>query len=78
MPPGLYLQKFKVPIKPVGQSCPPPLLKTENTHKRGKYHCTTDLLFDWFGFNQTSTTVANSTYAKQLNPNKINTRSAIH
>ena len=28
----------------------------ENTHllREGKYHCTTDLLFDWFGFGQTS------------------------
>ena len=24
----------------------------ESTHQRGKYHCTTDLLFAWFGFNK--------------------------
>ena len=30
---------------------------TENTHQRGKYHCTADLLFDWFGFDQRSKTV---------------------
>ena len=29
-------------------------LRSENTHHRGKYHCTADLLFDWFGFNQKS------------------------
>ena len=27
-------------------------------------------MFDWFGFNQTSKYVSNSTLAKQLNPNK--------
>ena len=26
----------------------------EDTHHRGKYHCTADLLFDYFGFAQTS------------------------
>ena len=36
-----------------------------------------DLLFDQFGFDQTNKAVANTTYAKQLNPNKINRRSAI-
>ena len=35
------------------------------------------LLFDWFGFNQPNKSVANSTYAKQLNPNKINRRSDV-
>ena len=54
-----------------------PLLVPENTHKRGKYHCTADLLFDWFGFNQTSKTVVHSTWAKQLNPNKITRRSVV-
>ena len=44
----------------------------KNTHNRGKYHCTTDLLFDWFGFYKTTKTVFNSTKSKQLNPNKIN------
>ena len=50
---------------------------TENTHHRGKDHCMADLLFDWFGFNQTSKAYQNSTKAKQLNPNKINRRSAV-
>ena len=27
----------------------------------GKYHCTVDLLFDWFGFNQQIKYIANST-----------------
>ena len=35
-----------------------------------------DLLFDWFGFDQTSKAVGNSSQAKQPNPIKIN-RSAI-
>ena len=35
-------------------------------------HCTADLLFDWFGFDQTSKIVVHSTEAKQLIPNKIN------
>ena len=29
----------------------------ENTHHRGKYHCTADLQFDWFVFDKTSKTV---------------------
>ena len=32
----------------------PTLTKAENTHHRGEYHCIADLLFDWFGFDQTS------------------------
>ena len=30
-----------------------PVTKAENTHllRKGKYHCTADLLFDWFGFS---------------------------
>ena len=36
-----------------------------NTNQRmltigGKYHCMADLLFDWFGLEQTSKTVSNS------------------
>ena len=52
-------------------------IATENTQHRGKYHCTSDLLSDWFGFDQTSKTVVCATEAKQLNPNKINRRSAV-
>ena len=37
--------------------------KSENTHL---LHCMADLLFDWFGFNQSSKSVSNSTQAKQL------------
>ena len=48
----------------------------ENTHQRGKYHCTADFLIDWFGFDQTSKAFATSTKAKQLNPKKINMMSA--
>ena len=31
------------------------------THHWGKYHCMADLLFDWFGFDQSSKADANST-----------------
>ena len=41
-------------------------LKAENTHHRGKYHCTAELLFEWFGLDQTSKYVANLTKAMQL------------
>ena len=41
------------------------------------YHCTADLLFDWFGFDQTCKSLSNSTQAKQLNHNQSNRRSAI-
>ena len=44
--------------------------KPDNTYHRGNYHCMADLLFDWFGFDQTSKTVVHSTFAKQLNPKK--------
>ena len=37
---------------------------------KGKYQCTADLLFDWFGFDQTSKSLSNSTQAKQINPSK--------
>ena len=52
-----------------------PRVKAETTHHRGKHYCTADLLFEWFGFDQRSKTVVNSTKGKQLNPNKINRRS---
>ena len=47
-------------------------LATENNHLlcKGKYHCMTDLLFEWFGFNQTSKYVVNSTKSNQPNPSK--------
>ena len=52
-------------------------LSTEHSPLGRKYHCMAHLLFDWFGFDQTSKTVVHSTEAKQLNPSKINRRSAI-
>ena len=52
--------------------------KNREHQLKGKYHCKAELLFDLFGFDQTSKTVIHSTLAKQLNPNKINRRSAIH
>ena len=47
----------------------------ENTHLlcKGKYNCMADLLFVWFGFNQTCKSLSNSTWAKQSNR-----RSAVH
>ena len=43
----------------------------ENTLQRGKYHSMADLLFDGFGFDQSSKSVFQSTStAKKLNPNK--------
>ena len=38
-------------------------LPAETTHGifKRKYHCTNDLLFDWFGFDQTRKSVVNST-----------------
>ena len=32
-----------------------------NTHHEGKCHCTVVLLFEWFGFDQTSKNVSNPT-----------------
>ena len=42
----------------------------ENTHllRKGKYHCTADLLLDWFGFGQTSKSVDSLNPTKKLNP----------
>ena len=37
------------------------ITKPENTHHRGKYQCTADFLFDWFGCDQTGKFDANST-----------------
>ena len=44
--------------------------KNTDLFQTGEYHCTADLLFDWFGFDQTGKSVANSTLEKQLNSNK--------
>ena len=56
--------------------------RAENTDSlmyfdRGKYHCTADFLFDFFGFDQTCKSVSNSTYTKQLNPNQSNRMSSV-
>ena len=55
------------------------LLESEKSHLlfKGKYHCTNDLPFDWFGFDQTCKSLSNSTWAKQLNPNQSNRRSFV-
>ena len=54
-------------------------LDPENTHllRKGKYHCTADLLFDRLGFGQTSKSVYSFNSTKQLNPNQSNRRSAV-
>ena len=49
-----------------------PDIASVNTQHRGKYHCTTNLLFGWFVLDQTSKTVVHSTLE-----NKINSRSAV-
>ena len=36
----------------------------DNTNYRGKYHRIVDLLFDWFGLDQTIKTVVHSKEAK--------------
>ena len=53
--------------------------KSENTQLlcKGKYHCSADLLLDWFGFGLTSKSVESFNATKQLNPNQSNRRSAI-
>ena len=47
------------------------------TIDRGKYHCTADLLFDWFGFDRPSKTVVHSAYINKLYLNDINRRSVV-
>ena len=68
----------------VGLLAPPPWRRSvntlaENTHllRKGKYHCTTDFLFDWFGFGQTSKSVDSFITTKPQNPNKFNRRSVV-
>ena len=56
----------------VGQIMITKVVQPENTHHRGKHPSTADIMFDCFGFDQTSKAVANSTEVKQLNPSKIN------
>ena len=29
-----------------------PIIRADNTHRWGKYHCTSDLLFDWYLFGK--------------------------
>jgi hypothetical protein len=41
---------------------------------KGKYHCTMDLLFDWFGFSFMSTDNFLFLFAKQTYPNQSNRR----
>jgi hypothetical protein len=43
---------------------------------KGKYHCTIDLLFDWFGIS-CMTTDNLFLFAKQTNPNQSNRRSTV-
>ncbi len=43
--------------------------------KGGKYHCTIDLLFDWFGIRCMTNDNFCFYFAKQTNPNQSNRRS---
>jgi hypothetical protein len=43
---------------------------------KGEYHCTVDLLFDWFGIS-CMTTDNFCFFAKQTNPNQSNRRSMV-
>ena len=49
------------------------IVLAETTHflRKGKYHCTADLLFDWLGFGQTSKSVYSFNSTKQLNPYEV-------
>ena len=60
-------------IQPIVKCESKQILEPENTNLRVSM---IDLLFDRFGFDQTSKTVVNSTKAKQLNPDK-NRRSVV-
>jgi hypothetical protein len=42
-----------------------------------KYHCTVDLLFDWFGISCMTTDNFLFLFAKQTNPNQSNRRSTV-
>ncbi len=44
---------------------------------RGKYHCTIDLLFVWFGISCMTANNFCFLFAKQTNPNKSNRWSAV-
>jgi hypothetical protein len=44
---------------------------------RGEYHCTVDLLFDWFGISCMTTDNFCFLFAKQTNPNQSNRMSMV-
>jgi hypothetical protein len=46
-------------------------------NKRGKYHCTIDLLFDWFGINCMTTDNFCFYFLKQSNLKQSNSRSMV-
>jgi hypothetical protein len=52
-------------------------LSLAREYKRGKYHCTIDLLFDWFGISCMTTDNFCFLFAKQTNPNQSNRRSMV-
>ena len=56
-----------------------PADSAENTHllRKGKYHCTADLLFDQLGFGQTSKSVHSFNSTKPMNTNQSNRRSVV-
>jgi hypothetical protein len=49
----------------------------EREYLRGKYHCTIDLLFDWFGISCMTTRQFLFLLAKQTNPKQSNRRSMV-
>ena len=68
----LTVEKIKMKKKEAGNGT---LKNPENTNLlcKGKYHCKAELLFSWFGFNQTG----NFNATKPMNTNQSNSRSAI-
>ena len=54
-------------------------VRTESTHllHKGKYHCTTDLLFDYFGFSSFAYVELDRDFQVWSNPNQSNRRSVV-
>jgi hypothetical protein len=44
---------------------------------KGKYHCTVDLQYDWFGISCMTNDILLFLFAKQTNPNQSNRRSMV-
>jgi hypothetical protein len=73
----LLFCKLVVPRHSTVVECSPDNLKVKSSSRedyRGKYHCTVDLLFDWFGI---SCMIIDNFFSKQNNPNQSNRRSMV-